>query len=101
MVESNISHIFKRLAEYQLKVNLIQNSAISFSVCIEDNFHKFRYFLQEMQSLYKIDYTEDLSLFTIRHFNEESRKAIFKKRCFFADSDKQRNLADYNQGINK
>ncbi len=79
MVESNISHIFQKLAEYQLKVNLIQNSAISFSVCIEDNFRKFRHFLQEMQSLYKIDYTEDLSLFTIRHFNEESRKAILKR----------------------
>jgi len=79
MVESNISHIFKKLAEYQLKVNLIQNSAISFSVCIEDNFYKFRHFLQEMQSLYKIDYTEELSLFTIRHFNEESRKIILNK----------------------
>lgn len=79
MVESNISHIFQKLAEYQLKVNLIQNSAISFSVCIEDNFRKFRHFLQEMQSLYKIDYTEGLSLFTIRHFNEESRKAILKR----------------------
>ncbi|MDT7832531.1 aspartate kinase [Flavobacteriaceae bacterium S356] len=79
MVENNISHIFKRLAEYQLKVNLIQNSAISFSVCVEDNFNKFRHFLEEMQSLYKIDYTEGLSLFTIRHFNEESRKAILKR----------------------
>lgn len=79
MVESNISHIFQKLAEYQLKVNLIQNSAISFSVCIEDNFRKFRHFLAEMQSLYKIDYTEDLSLFTIRHFNEASRKAILKR----------------------
>lgn len=79
MVESNISHIFKKLAEYQLKVNLIQNSAISFSVCIEDNFHKFRHFLKEMQSLYKIDYTEDLSLFTIRHFNEEAKETILNR----------------------
>jgi aspartate kinase len=79
MVESNISHIFKKLDEYQLKVNLIQNSAISFSVCIEDNFGKFRHFLEEMKSLYKIDFTENLSLFTIRHFNEGAKKEILKR----------------------
>lgn len=79
MVESNISDIFQKLAEYQLKVNLIQNSAISFSVCIEDNFRKFRHFLEEMQSLYKIEYTEGLSLFTIRHFNEDARKSILRR----------------------
>lgn len=79
MVESNISHIFKKLDAYQLKVNLIQNSAISFSVCIEDNFNKFRHFLDEMKSLYKIDFSENLSLFTIRHFNEEAKEMILKK----------------------
>ena len=41
MVESNISYIFQKLHDYQLKVNLIQNSAISFSVCIEDKFNNF------------------------------------------------------------
>lgn len=79
MVESNISHIFRKLAEYQLKVNLIQNSAISFSVCIEDNFHKFRHFIEEMRSIYKIDFTEGLSLYTIRHFNEGAKQSILKR----------------------
>lgn len=79
MVESNISHIFKKLADYQLKVNLIQNSAISFSVCIEDNFKKFRHFLEEMESLYRMEYAENVSLYTIRHFNEDSRKQILKR----------------------
>lgn len=79
MVESNISHIFKKLADYQLKVNLIQNSAISFSVCVEDNFKKFRHFLDEMESLYRMEYTENLSLYTIRHFNEDARKKILER----------------------
>ncbi|MFY0603904.1 MAG: aspartate kinase [Flavobacteriaceae bacterium] len=79
MVESNISHIFKKLDEFQLKVNLIQNSAISFSVCIEDNFHKFSHFLEEMKSLYKIRYKKNLNLYTIRHFNESAKALILKK----------------------
>ena len=41
MVENNISYIFNKLYKYKLKGNLIQNSAISFSVCIEDKFNNF------------------------------------------------------------
>ena len=41
MVESNISDVFEKLDEYKLKVNLIQNSAISFSVCIDDKYNNF------------------------------------------------------------
>ena len=38
IVEDNISHIFSLLHEYKMKVSMIQNSAISFSVCIENNY---------------------------------------------------------------
>ena len=41
IVEENISHIFKLLHSCRMKVHLIQNSAISFSVCIEDKFNNF------------------------------------------------------------
>ena len=33
MVEDNISHIFKQLHDFKMKVDVIQNSAITFSVC--------------------------------------------------------------------
>jgi len=41
IMEENISEIFKLLHEYKIKVSLIQNSAISFSVCVEDKFGNF------------------------------------------------------------
>lgn len=67
MVEYNLSDIFKILHDKKLKVNLIQNSAISFSVCIEDKFNNFHAFLAELKSKYKVTSIKNVSLFTIRH----------------------------------
>lgn len=79
MVEYNLSDIFKILHDNKLKVNLIQNSAISFSVCIEDKFNTFRHFLAELKSKYKVTYVENVSLFTIRHATEKAIDEIEQK----------------------
>ena len=79
MVEENISDIFKLLHDFKLKVNLIQNSALSFSVCIEDNFKNFQAFYNKLHPNFKVKYNTGLTLYTIRHFNESSIKEIEKK----------------------
>lgn len=76
VMEQDISEIFKFLHEYKVKVNMIQNSAISFSLCIEDNFNNFNQLLSKLQSKYKVKYNENVNLFTIRHFNDEVVKSI-------------------------
>ena len=72
MVENNISHIFKLLHQYLLKVNLIQNSAISFSVCVDNKFNQFETFLEELKSSYKVDVVKGVDLYTVRHFTDKS-----------------------------
>lgn len=79
MVEDNISFIFQKLHHYQLKVNLIQNSAISFSVCIDNKFNKFDDFYKELKSLFKIDAQKAVDLYTVRHFNSDAIAIIEKK----------------------
>ncbi|MHB1106594.1 MAG: aspartate kinase [Lutibacter sp.] len=79
MVESNLSDIFSILHNNKLKVNLIQNSAISFSVCIEDKFNNFQHFLTELKSKYKVSFTENVSLYTIRHATEKAIDEIEQK----------------------
>ncbi len=71
VMEQDISEIFKLLHEFKVKVNMIQNSAISLSLCIEDNFNNFKHLLSALQPKYKVKYNENVSLFTIRHFNED------------------------------
>ncbi len=76
MVEDNISHVFKLLHQYLLKVNLIQNSAISFSVCVDNKFNQFDTFYQELKSSYKVEVIKDVDLYTIRHFNNGAIQEI-------------------------
>jgi aspartate kinase len=79
MVENNISYIFQKLHEYQLKVNLIQNSAISFSVCIDNKFNKFDAFYEELKSQFKIDVQKGVDLYTVRHFDDKATASIEAK----------------------
>ncbi|PQJ69306.1 aspartate kinase [Polaribacter butkevichii] len=79
MVEDNISYIFKKLHEYQLKVNLIQNSALSFSVCIDNKFNKFDAFYEELKTQFKIDVQKGVDLFTVRHFDDKAITSIEEK----------------------
>ena len=79
MVEKNLSSIFDLLHQYKLKVNLIQNSAISFSVCLEDNYSSFISFYNELKPNFKVRFNKNVSLFTIRHFDLKSITEIEKK----------------------
>ena len=79
MVENNISYIFQKLHDYQLKVNLIQNSAISFSVCIDNKFNKFDAFYDELKTQFKIDVQKGVDLYTVRHFDNNAVLSIEEK----------------------
>lgn len=79
IMEDNISQIFRLLHHYQLKVSLIQNSAISFSVCLDNKFNQFDAFLKEINSLYKVNFNKGVDLYTIRHFDEKSMMEISSK----------------------
>ena len=78
IVEDNISDIFKVLHDNKMKVDLIQNSAISFSVCVYDKYYRLKELLSILKSTFKVECTENVSLFTIRHFNKNSSKEILK-----------------------
>ncbi|GAA0715945.1 aspartate kinase [Aquimarina litoralis] len=72
IVEENISEIFSLFHQYHLKVDLIQNSAISFSVCLDDKFHNFDQLLVHLKAKFRVRYEKNVSLFTIRHFTSNA-----------------------------
>ena len=78
MVEHNLRDIFNYLHDHKLKVNLIQNSALSFTVCIEDLYGNFDAFYNNIESNYKVSFNRDVTLFTVRHFDEISVSKIEK-----------------------
>ncbi|MDA9676492.1 aspartate kinase [Flavobacteriaceae bacterium] len=78
IVEENISEIFQVLHENKMKVDLIQNSAISFSVCVYDKFNRLNELLSILKATFKVECVENVNLFTIRHFDEKSSNEILK-----------------------
>lgn len=80
IAEEKLSHIFSVLAKYKLKLNLMQNSAISFSFCIDHHPALFREFLHELQAQYEVLYNEETELITIRHYTEPAIREVIGKR---------------------
>jgi aspartate kinase len=76
IMEENISEIFALFHQYKIKVSLIQNSAISFSVCVEDKFGNFGELKNILSKKFKVAYNEDVSLYTIRHFDEKAAQIV-------------------------
>ena len=69
IVEENLSDIFKRLSELNAKINLMQNSALSFAVALDHDKIDVQTLLEKFQSTYNVKYQEGLELVTIRHYD--------------------------------
>lgn len=78
IVEENISEIFKLLHFYKMKVDVIQNSAISFSVCFENTYGNLERLLQHLRAKFKVTSHENVSLYTVRHYDEQAISSVEK-----------------------
>ena len=76
IVEKNISEIFDLLHQHKMKVDVIQNSAISFSVCADNKFNNLEKLLNVLKAKFKVDCYENVSLYTIRHATSEAISSI-------------------------
>jgi aspartate kinase len=61
-------------------VHLIQNSAISFSVCLDDKFNNFQTLIKQLKKKYDVSYNENVSLYTIRHYTTEAQEMVEKNK---------------------
>ena len=78
IVEENISEIFSLLHTYKMKVDVIQNSAISFSVCVDNIYNNLDKLLLHLKAKFKVTCHENVSLYTIRHYNENAINQLEK-----------------------
>ncbi|GAK99024.1 aspartokinase [Nonlabens ulvanivorans] len=74
--EHNISDIFHQLSESKMEVGLLQNSAISFTICVEDKYGKLSELLDDLEARYKVNAVSDVSLYTIRHHSDNAIESI-------------------------
>lgn len=81
VAEDNLSELFSLFAAEQIKIHLMQNSAINFSVCVDYEPKKLERLLAKCNSHYEVLYNEPCELVTIRHYNQDtiSRLLIGKR----------------------
>ena len=80
MLEDNIYQIFKLFNQNKIKVNLIQNSAISFTVCVEDINGNLNNLLIDIKAKYNVNICEKVNIYSIRNYNESAIKKIEKNK---------------------
>jgi len=80
MMEDNIGDVFKWLHKHKMKVEMIQNSAISFSVCVNDKFNNLEDLLAKLREKFSVKWNENVTLYTIRHFNPTEVKALAENK---------------------
>ena len=81
IAEDNLSHIFGRFAMAGVKINLMQNTAISFSVVVDDDPNKIPHLLSQLKNDFRVSYNENLELITIRYYDQATidRVLVHKK----------------------
>lgn len=80
IAEDNLQVIFGILSKIGIRVNLMQNSALSFSICIDNNPQLINPLIEELKSMFRVRYNENLQLITIRYYTQEVIDSIVAGR---------------------
>lgn len=81
----NLSEIFAILSQNSVKINLMQNSALSFSICTDNKIHRIDNVIKMLNNNYLVKYNEAMELVTIRHYTEDIVKKMKAGRKVYAE----------------
>lgn len=80
IIEENLSDIFNRLAKVNAKINLMQNSALNFSILLDRNKVNPEQIIELFKDTYEVRYNEGLELVTIRHYDDETLNRVTENK---------------------
>lgn len=72
IVEDNLRDIFNLFHQFRIKLNMMHNSAINFSVAVDDTGQNIIDVLEELKKKFKVNIETGLELITIRYYNQET-----------------------------
>jgi len=85
IAEDNLSDIFEMFSKHGVKINLMQLSAISFSVCCDDHTEKIKSLVSELQKLFKVLYNSGLELMTVRYYTQDTIDLLTKNKVILLE----------------
>jgi aspartate kinase len=93
VVEENLSGIFKLFAAHRVRIDLMQNSAVAFSVVVDDT-PRARGLMDELKREYEVRYNDGCELVTLRHFDEPTLARLTAGRDVLVEQ-RSRNTARF------
>lgn len=85
IVEDNLSHIFSLFHKHKIKINVMHNSAVNFSVSADYNEENIQSLTEELKLRFDVSTLTDLELVTIRHYNQETINRVLTDKDIFLD----------------
>lgn len=76
IVEDNLKEIFDLLSQLGIRISLMENSAISFSICTDKDAFKLEHLFNALKGSYQVKYNEDLTLITVRHWDDKTLQML-------------------------
>lgn len=80
IAEDNLQVIFGLLNDLGIRVNLMQNSALSFSICVDNNPQRIQVLIERLKAMFRVRYNENLQLITIRYYTQQVIDSIVAGR---------------------
>lgn len=81
----NLSRIFHSFTKHGIKVNLVEASAVSIDVCVDDERPKVEALIDNLKSEFSAVYNENVEMLSIRHYNKMAVKKITEGREIFLE----------------
>lgn len=72
IAEQNLSDIFHELSRLRIKINLMENTALSFSICADWDERKIPELIKSLEDEFMVKYNRGLELVTIRHYDQQT-----------------------------
>jgi aspartate kinase len=85
ITEDNLSRIYNLFHDCKIKINMIQNAAISFVACIDSNPDRLDELLKALEKEYDVKRNENLFLFTVRHYTQNILDEELKNRTILLE----------------
>ena len=80
LIEANLSDIFSKLSLAKVEINIMQNSALSFSFLIDHDTNKIESIFDVLSSHYEVKYNTNLELVTVRHYDKKTNEFVCKDK---------------------
>jgi aspartate kinase len=92
IAEDNLETIFGYVYKHGIKINLMQNSAVSFQICINNDKRKSRNLIDDLEQDFRVTYETGLELITIRYFDQSTIDRVMINKDLLLEQTYKQNI---------